>query len=152
MAYVKKLKPVSYNPETGEIIGARGKPWSAINSAGYVIGKFMGKTRTGHHVAWYLTYGYFPRYLDHINQVRHDNRLSNLREATESQNMMNKTKHSNNRSGYKNVSFDSRSGKWLVVVKRDFKQYRFGLFEDVDEAGRVAEKARNEIHKEYTSS
>ena len=47
----------------------------------------------GHRIAWFLYYGYWPEhYLDHINGDKKDNRITNLREATHTQNMANRGK------------------------------------------------------------
>ncbi|MGK6932818.1 HNH endonuclease [Escherichia coli] len=59
--------------------------------------------------------------IDHINLVRDDNRIANLRLATRSQNIQNVNKKANNKSGYKGVSWDKKSRKWraqIVINKR----------------------------------
>jgi hypothetical protein len=68
-----------------------------------------------HRVAWFLYYGFWPsNHIDHINRNKIDNRLSNLREATNRQNSLNSSPHKDNLySTFKGVSYDKRYKKWV---------------------------------------
>jgi hypothetical protein len=58
-----------------------------------------------HRLAWFLTYGVWPAdQIDHINGIRDDNRLINLREATAQQNLQSRPMHKRNQLGVKGVS------------------------------------------------
>lgn len=88
--------------------------------------------------------------IDHINHDTLDNRKSNLRITNAGENFRNRTrKNSNNTSGYRNVIWNKSSGKWSVVICKDYKQIHLGSYDDVDEAGRVAEEARKQYYGEY---
>lgn len=89
--------------------------------------------------------------VDHINQDKLDNRLSNLRLASQSQNMCNRGKTSANTSGYKGVFFHPQTGKWRACVKKDYKQYYLGLFQDKKDAARAYNKAAVNLHGEFAS-
>jgi hypothetical protein len=62
--------------------GCRKRCWKQ-NSLGYVQIKISGKLYHAHRLAWLYVYGYMPeKEIDHINRIRDDNRIANLREAT----------------------------------------------------------------------
>lgn len=88
--------------------------------------------------------------LDHINNNGLDNRRKNLRIVSKSQNAKNrKSKNSNNKSGYRNVSFIQ--GYWKVQLQINGKNHLFSEnFTDVDEAGDFAEKMRKKYYGEYS--
>jgi len=54
-----------------------------------------------------------------------------------------------NTSGYRGVSKHKQSGKWKVDVKAKGKKIFFGLFDDIELAGLVAEEARAKLHGDY---
>lgn len=97
---------------------------SALNtqhSDGYLIGRLRslpgGKCAHiyAHRVAWKLTYGAEPAEVDHINGIRDDNRLVNLRAVTPSENQRNTALGSNNKSGLCGIRRDAR-GRWIVRI------------------------------------
>ncbi len=88
--------------------------------------------------------------VDHINHNSLDNRRSNLRLVSKSKNAKNRSGvNSNNTTGYRNVSYIKGEGKYIVQLQIDGKNTRFGKFDDVHEAGRVAKQARDEYYGEY---
>ena len=80
-------------------------------------------------------------YVDHINMNPLDNRRENLRVCTNQQNQYNTTKYSNNKSGFKGVSFNKERQKFEAQIRIDGKQKIIGYFD-------TAEKA-HEKYKEY---
>ncbi len=89
------------------------KKCSSINSDGYLMIMINGKAYPAHRLAWLIVYGTMPDgFIDHINRVRTDNRISNLRLVTHSENMQNRKIQKNNKSGYRGVSWDAKYGKW----------------------------------------
>lgn len=86
-----------------------------------------------HQLAWLYEYGTFPIGIDHLNGVRLDNRISNLREADQEINNKNMVKPSHNKSGLAGVHFDSSRNKWQVQVKKRGKRVfckRYGTLLD----------------------
>jgi hypothetical protein len=67
-------------------------------------------------MVWAMTYGEWPDELDHINGIKHDNRIANLRQATPKENAFNRGAHKNNTSGYKGVCFYKKNGKYQATV------------------------------------
>ena len=66
--------------------------------------------------------------IDHINGIKNDNRLENLRWVLRSQNERNKKKKINCSSQYLGVCWDKRADKWLASVKINRKNKHIGLF------------------------
>ena len=71
--------------------------------------------------------------VDHIDQVKNNNNIDNLRWATVSQNSMNRYKQSNNKSGYSGVAFRKDSKKWRARIILDGKEYAKS-FKTIEEA------------------
>ena len=114
---------LSYDPETGDFtwLVTRGhnapagtKASQSVNSQGY---RQVHVDRVGykaHRLAWFYVYGVWPQLgLDHINGIKHDNRIANLREATRQQNRLNSRKWRTNhkKSKYHGVAYFNVSGQ-----------------------------------------
>jgi hypothetical protein len=67
-----------------------------------------------HQLAWMYVYGYFPKEMDHIDRDPLNNRFTNLRDITHSNNSVNSKTRWDNSSGQKGVCFDKQKGKWKV--------------------------------------
>ena len=89
------------------------------------------------------------RCVDHIDGSRTNNHLENLRYATHSENLMNKRRRKDGSSLYKGVSWDKRSGKWVVRIKTGGVNKNLGLFEDEREAAEVYNAAALEHFEEF---
>lgn len=84
---------------------------------------------------------------DHINGDRLDNRRENLRICTHSENQRNMQKHKDNKSGYKGVSWDTRSKKWVSRIKAENGVYRFlGFFRNKLDAAKAYDNAAIKHH------
>jgi hypothetical protein len=125
--------------------------WKMVH--GYWCIEFKGYRFPAHRLAWFFHYGVFPDCdIDHINNVRTDNRIANLRLATRSQNLQNAKLRSNNTSGHKNVSFRKDTGKWAVRMRKYQGKYlNIGNFDCVEDAVAAATKARQELYKEFAN-
>ena len=82
-----------------------GKEALSGRTKGYATGMLLNGNYAAHRVIWAIVYGVWPEAeIDHINGVKHDNRIVNLREASRGENSRNIGLRSNNSSGYKGVS------------------------------------------------
>jgi hypothetical protein len=89
-------------------------------------------------------------YVDHKNHKIRDNRRNNLQLTSNKDNLTNrKGKNSNNKSGYRNVFWDSNQEQWCVTLCKNYKSIHIGYFDDVHEAGLVAEEARKKYYGKY---
>lgn len=87
--------------------------------------------------------------VDHINMDHLDNRKENLRICTRSENMRNRGKNKNNKSGYKGVSWFARDSKWVAGIKHNGKRKYLGLFDDPALAHEAYKKVALELHGEF---
>ena len=118
----QKLKELfNYNPETGiftrktnvsqcKVGGVAGSD----NGTGGIRMRASGKQYYAHQLAWLYIYGEWPiNEIDHINHDRKDNRITNLRHVTHSDNQRNQIKaRSNNKCGYLGVRLNKSSSKY----------------------------------------
>lgn len=88
--------------------------------------------------------------VDHIEHNTLDNRKKNLRVTNNALNSKNrKGKNSNNKSGYRNVFWNSTIEKWSVRLCKDYKTINLGDYDDVDEAACIAKEGRLKYYGEY---
>jgi hypothetical protein len=122
-----------------------------LKQDGYIGIRYMGKLYQAHRLVYLFHYGYLPEQIDHINTIKNDNRIENLRPCDSSNNHLNVSMISSNSSGHKNVTWHKKAKKWQVgfVLKGKFKH--FGIYLDLELADLVAQEARNKYHKEFAN-
>jgi hypothetical protein len=114
-----------------------------------------GKAQTLHRMIYLWHHGNLPKTLDHIDGNRANNKIENLREATQQQNCLNRKHHSNSKSPYKNVYRQTPKKcvnwkqNWVVSMMVNGKRRYIGSFEDLELADLVATEARNKFHGAY---
>ncbi len=135
-------RTINYDPETGVftwLIDRKnqvraGSPAGKINTAGHRQIRFLGRQYLAHRLAWFLVHGIWPSgEVDHINLVKDDNRLINLRDVTRSQNQFNRIVRADSRSGLKGVHC-RKPGQYRVAIRANGKRIRLGTFSTVEEA------------------
>jgi hypothetical protein len=83
-----------------------------------------------HRIVFFMHYGYEPEFgVDHIDCNRKNNRPSNLRPATDQQNVGNIKPPRHNTSGFKGVYRHSRGAKWCAQIKRNGQTIYLGVFD-----------------------
>lgn len=171
---------LTYDPETGSLFwkircpsmfsGTKGRSrehccanWNSryaeteafthLHSTGYKKGAVFNKKYNAHRVAWAIYYGVWPSLeIDHINGVRHDNRISNLREVRRWQNNANSKLRCDNTSGIKGVCLDRRTGKWLAQIGYEGRHKVIGAFSCKDDAAKAYADASERYHGEFRRS
>lgn len=124
--------------------------FTAIMALGYCKGSLLNKQYFAHRLAWMYVHGCWPDgQIDHINGVKSDNRIKNLRDVNNSENSCNKLIQSNNRTGYKGVSFNKKSGKWISRIEINGKIFCLGYFSCPEDAHEAYRKAADRLHGEY---
>ena len=151
----ERLKELlDYDPETGVFVwkvnknrARAGATAGTKNNRLYTVIRIDRKDYTAHRLAWFYMYGTWPKdQLDHINRVRNDNRIGNLREATMQQNQWNPSKRKDNSSGYTGVGWHKKTEKWMAYIVINMKQKYLGLFNTPEEAHTAYVKAKEEHH------
>lgn len=143
---------LSYDPLTGVFTwktGRRqGKPAGYISENGYVMIS-IDKVRIGaHRLALFYTTGVMPsETVDHRNRCRADNRIENLRYATQGENCQNQSLRSDNKSGYLGVGFHKSVGKYWARIMVNGRRKILGHFDDPKLAHEAYLNAKKELHK-----
>lgn len=127
----------SNRTKVGAKFGCACKRW------GYVVGRFRGKTTRAHRVIWEMHNGQIPEgmEIDHINHIRDDNRIENLRLVSHSENMRNISRSKVNSSGITGVCWNSERGKWMAQMQVGNKHIYIGLYLDINEAVKARKQA-----------
>lgn len=87
--------------------------------------------------------------VDHVNQDTKDNRTSNLRIATYSENCANKKKLPNKTSKFKGVCFDKLRNKWMATANKDGQHFYLGRFEKEEDAAKAYDKRAKEFWGDF---
>lgn len=142
------MATLSYEPSTGEftykVSAGRqraGTTAGTTNSNGYTIVSVDGKKHCAHRLAWLVVHGRMPSLIDHINGVRTDNRITNLREATPSQNVANQATRS--KTGSRGVHYyaERPTKPWKAFISLGRKTKNLGSFATKQEAERAYDAA-----------
>ena len=132
--------PTAIKTKVGSIAGT-------LLPNGYRDIHIYGKKYREHRVIWLWHHGKWPTdQIDHINGVRDDNRIENLREATRVENYQNKTVYKNNLCGKTGVYFHKQRSKWASSIQINKKRVFLGLFEDVESAYAAYVTAKANLH------
>lgn len=160
-----------YEPDTGKLFWKErplemflsewsGKMWNARYAGeeaftargrdGYRRGAVLYTSMLAHRVAWAIYHGDWPEnHLDHVNGDKTDNRIENLRSATNAENMRNTGLRADNKSGFKGVSWNAGCGKWQAHIRVDGKTKHLGLFDAAEAAHQAYCKAAAELHGQF---
>ena len=148
-----------YDPETGVFtwnvpVARMAKPGGVAgntNARGYRRISLLNKSYLAHRLAFLYVTGAFPeKVVDHVNGDPSDNRWSNLRPATQAQNLMNTSHRAV--SGYKNVYRQTGLETWCVRFTFNGKIENFGSFKDIAVAADVARRVRISRHGEFANN
>lgn len=124
------------------------KPIGAVGKEGYVKVNLFGKVYLGHRLAWYYVHKRWPKNtIDHIDGNKSNNAISNLREATYSENLQNQKKsHAGSASGLlgAHAAYD---GKWVARISLRRKSHYLGRFDTPEQAHEAYLFAKRKIHK-----
>jgi hypothetical protein len=144
-----------YDPKSGlfrrKVTKGRWKAGSfmgAQHTNGYISINVAGCKAYAHRLAWLYTYGEWPQgEIDHINRVRYDNRIENLRDVSRAENCHNNGKRGDNTTGRPGVFYNKRTKKWTMLIGRSFDNY-----EAACAARDVAEEAMASLIREVKAA
>jgi hypothetical protein len=159
LSHTELTRLLDYNPETGvftwkivtsnrvKVGGVAGSP----DRNGHLLICLNGTKYAAHRLAWFFVYKVWPEpEIDHINRVKTDNRIANLREATRNQNNRNVGIKRSNKTGFKGVIFHSQSKhKFVAQITVNGKTRYLGIFDTPEEAHAAYVAASEEHHGEY---
>lgn len=111
-----------------------GDPSGTLNSSGYYQTKINGKMYLNHRIIWIKFNGENASVIDHINGIRTDNRIENLRLASVKQNCTNSKIRTTNVSGVTGVFKKSGCNKWIAIIQIDNVRTEIGRFYNFEDA------------------
>lgn len=128
--------------KVGDVAGAK-------NQKGYINIMVCGRLHPAHRLAWLYVHGIWPQgQIDHINGIRDDNRIGNLREATNAQNKQNMHgARSDSKTGLLGVRWNDRHQCWQARIMVDGKGRHLGNFDTAEDAHAAYLSAKRELHE-----
>lgn len=172
---IEKIRELlDYDPEAGVLIWRERLPRKGLeridigwnkrfagkiagknDKAGYIRIKIAVGIResyafASHRIAWAHYFGEWPNgNIDHINRVRSDNRISNLRVLSQDLNMMNTRMRVNNKSGIKGVAWRKQNRKWVAYISVRGNRIYLGTFDDRESAAAARQEAEQANFSEF---
>lgn len=140
------VTPLSQNVKTGDIAGC------VNNRTKYKVLRLDNEGHLQHRLAWLYVHGEFPcGQIDHINGIRDDNRISNLRAVTAQENLKNQRMRVTNTSGFTGVNWDKKAGKWKSQIDFNKKRIYIGTFSTIIDAvaARMKANIKYGFHKNH---
>jgi len=117
----------------------KGNRAGSDTSAGYRKIRLHDTQYMEHRIIWIMHYGDIPEGLviDHINRIRNDNVIENLRIVTQMVNMNNSVITEESTSRYSCVSFVEKGTSWHACIRRNKITVELGYYEDEKDAARA---------------
>ena len=152
-----RLRQVAnYNSDTGAFT------WIIVPHNRFRVGDRAGYRRTvdgywsiqvdktpylAHRLAWLYVKGTWPKnQLDHINGIRDDNRISNLREATQEENHQNVKTRAGRNHAERGTCYRKDVKKWAAAIGMDGGHVYLGLFDTQEQAHQAYVEAKLKYH------
>lgn len=112
---------------------------ASLDANGYYRGRFKTQRYLAHRVIFFLTHGYYPEQVDHIDGQRANNCPSNLRAVTASENQHNRIAR-----GY---SYDKHNKRWKAQIAIGGVHTHLGMFKSEDAARAAYMNAKQQLHQ-----
>lgn len=107
-------------------------------------------TLLAHRLVWFWHHGTMPEHeIDHINGIKHDNRIENIRPATRTENLQNTKKGRSQHTNLIGVGYSSRDKVYSAKIRHNGQRKYLGSFATADEAHCAYLKAKQELHPFY---
>lgn len=160
LSHSRLLEVLSYDSDTGEFrwkvsLAPRGPKGAVAGSRsasgrGRIEIRIDGELWLGHRLAWFYVHGHLPDgMLDHIDGNPSNNRISNIRAASLTENNRNRAKLAGSSSEWKGVSWNKGKNKWCASLMKAGKHVFRGYFHDEREAAEAYIFAALEHHGEF---
>ena len=146
-----------YNRETGQFTFLKTDDKCGKQKIGDVAGcqktcwynmlRYEGRYYYAHRIAWYMVHGNLPNlHIDHINGVKSDNRIQNLRLIEPAHNIQNQVRpHKDNLAGYLGVSEHGKN-RFRATIQLGKKRTHIGIFDTPEDAYAAYVDAKRKIH------
>lgn len=152
---------LEYDPETGKFKHRRMRPGVKhpnrmagcfSRALGYVLIRLDRRLYYAHRLAWLYTHGSWPSdEIDHINGVKTDNRIANLRQADRCLNAQNiRVAPRSNALGFLGVRFNSITDMYISSIELNGRDIQLGSFASPEEAHAAYLTAKRLLHRGCT--
>jgi hypothetical protein len=112
-------------------------PAGFLDSYGYRLIKIDGVIYKTHRIIYFISTGIQPEEIDHINRVKDDNRINNLRAATTKQNLVNKGVRRDSVSGARGIRKNKSGKRWQAYIVIENKMINLGTYDEIEDAKRA---------------
>lgn len=157
ITHARLLERVSYDPLTGIFTcrkterGIRakvGEPVGYCDGNGYCNLGIDRRTYLLHRLAWLYVHRQWPEnHIDHIDRDPGNNRIANLREATNGENFQNiVTARKNSRHGFLGTYLHKPSGRWQALIYVNKKKHSLGYHDTPEDAHAAYVEAKRRLH------
>lgn len=147
----------SYRPEgsLGWAPGWNGKHAGKVAGTkmklGYRLIRIFDQPLLEHRVVWCWMNGIWPPdQIDHVNMIKDDNRIENLRLATNRLNTVNRTAQANNACGYRGVRLHKASGLWHARITVNGREHSLGYWATAEDASKCYRVASRLVHGDFS--
>ena len=120
-----------------------------VRNDSYVTVRVERRKYLAHRLIYLMHHGYLPRVIDHIDGDPSNNRIENLRAATQQQNIRNRGPQANNKLGIKGVHWCKEAKKFIAKIKANGRHIVLGKFDDPELAGAAYAQAAAKHHGEF---
>lgn len=136
---------LTYCPDTGIFLRNGKQACRSDMTKGYFRVFYNGKYHKAHRLAWLFYYGVYPQQqIDHINGIKSDNRICNLRDVDQTTNLYNQSvAHSHNHTGTLGVSKNKYS--YVARIRVGDKLIHLGSYATKEKASQVYQDYKKEI-------
>ena len=138
-------KNLNFRQKKGQLVG-----WLKNDGYRLVTSMFFG-TLYVHKIIWTMHGGTYDTVVDHIDNDKSNNKIENLRAATQQQNVFNTRMRKDNKSGVKGVCWFAPKNQWLVQVRKNKKSVVQKFFDDFELAELVAIEGRDKFHGRFAN-
>ena len=118
----------------GKPVGSGKRRGGGVTTRRYKSVGLDGAEYQAHRLIWKYVHGEEPDYIDHINGDKHDNRIENLRNVDNAENLRNRAVSRNNNSGVMGVIWQKKIGRWVAYMHVKGKYKHIGCHTDFFEA------------------
>jgi hypothetical protein len=120
-----------------------------VKANGYRYVSILSKSQLVHRMIYFMFYNTLPKYVDHIDGNPLNNKIENLRAATNAQNNWNTGIRKTNTSGVKGVYWDKKYNSWHAQCFVNYKNHFLGRYENIDDAKKSVQEFRLKHHGEF---
>lgn len=121
-----------------------GKEAGNSHIEGYLTLTIDGKVYKCHRLAWFYVHGEWPDQIDHVNGIRRDNRILNLRNVSKIENGRNQGVYVTNKSGLPGVYWNNQLERWHARINSP-KRIHLGFFDNIFDAACAKKSAEKKL-------